>query len=63
MDEIEDFAETLIESLKQHYQSPLEPFEAYAERIKLQFQDNQAEFRKRFSHGYEVLMKEINQAK
>lgn len=56
---VKEFAETLIESLKDNYNSKLEPFEAYAQKIRSHIFANAKSFKKRFSKGYEILLKEV----
>lgn len=56
---IENLADVVIESLKSDAVSEFEPFEAYAQKIRLHIYDNIHEFQHRFVHGYEVLLEEI----
>lgn len=58
---IEDFADLVVESLKESYHSDLEPFESYAQKVKLQIAKDVDVFRQRFVRGYEVLLEELRQ--
>lgn len=58
---VEDLTSAIVEDLEADYQSELEPFEAYANRIRHQVHENLETFKDRFLHGYDVLIEEINQ--
>ncbi len=55
----EDFAEVVVNSFRENYHSEMEPFEAYAARIKAKIYDDITEFRSRFAKGYHVLLDEL----
>ena len=56
---VKDLTEAIVEDLEAGYQSELEPFEAYANRIRHQVHENLEQFRDRFLQGYDVLIEEI----
>jgi len=56
---VEEMADAVIDSLKVDYQSDLEPFERYAERVKAKIHSNVGDFRERLSQGYKVILEEI----
>lgn len=58
---VEDLTTAIVEDLEADYQSELEPFEAYANRIRHQVHENLEKFKDRFMHGYDVLIAEINE--
>lgn len=60
--EIDDLADLVVENLQSSYRSDLEPFEAYAARVRARVYDDVSLFRQRFHHGYQVLMEEIKKA-
>lgn len=59
---IDDLADLVVENLQSSYRSDLEPFEAYAARVRSRVYDDVTLFRQRFHHGYQVLMEEIKKA-
>lgn len=56
---VKEFAETLIESLKENYDSKLEPFEVYAAKVRGHIYGNAKSFKKRFAKGYQILLSEL----
>jgi hypothetical protein len=56
---VEEMADAVIDSLKVDYQSDLEPFERYAERVKAKIHSNVDNFRGRLSKGYKAILEEI----
>jgi len=58
-DSIKEFADLVVESLKEGYRNDLEPFEVYAQKIRSHIHANAEEFRTRFSRGYHVLLDEL----
>lgn len=58
---VEDLTSAIVEDLEAGYQSDLEPFEIYANRIRHQVHENLEAFKDRFLHGYDVLIDEIKQ--
>lgn len=56
---IENLADSVIENLKGGPNPQYEPFEAYAQKVRVHIYDNIHEFRHRFVRGYEVLLEEI----
>lgn len=57
---VDEFAEAIVEDLKEGYHSDLEPFEAYAQRVRAEIHSNMDDFRNRFLQGYEVLLNELS---
>ncbi len=60
---IEKFANTVLELEKQDYHSNLEPFELHAKKRRQQLHDYFYNFKKTFTHGYQVLFQEIEKEK
>lgn len=60
---IDDLAGLVAESLRSDFHSDLEPFEVYASRVKGRIIADINLFRKRFHHGYQVLMEELTREK
>jgi len=60
---IEELANSVIELEKQEYHSDLEPFELHAKKRRQQLHDYFYNFKKTFSHGYQVLFEEIEKEK
>ncbi|MFQ5730113.1 MAG: hypothetical protein ACE5GN_07110 [Waddliaceae bacterium] len=58
---VDELTDAIVEDLEESYDSELEPFEAYAQRVRAQIHSNMDEFRKRFLQGYEVLLKELSE--
>lgn len=58
---IDEIADALLEGEEENYDSELEPFEAYANRMRTEIHENMEEFRDRFLKGYELLLKELAQ--
>ena len=56
---VDELAEAIVEEEREAFHSDLEPFEAYAQRVKAQLHTDMNEFRERFTSGYEVLLNEI----
>ena len=56
---IENLADAVVENLKGEHHSEYEPFEAYANKVRMHIYDNIHEFRHRFVRGYEVLLEEV----
>lgn len=56
---IEELADAVVEELKEGYRSDLEPFEAYAQRMRQELHTNMEDFHDRFLKGYEVLIHEL----
>lgn len=56
---VKEFAETIIESLKENYDNKLEPFEVYAAKVRGHIYGNAKSFKKRFAKGYQVLLSEL----
>lgn len=56
---VEEFSEVVLESLKTQYHSELEPFENYAQKVKMQVAKDVDDFRRRFVRGYHVLLEEV----
>lgn len=57
---VDKLVEAIAEDVKEGYQSDLEPFEGYVQKVRAEVHSNMEEFRNRFLHGYEVLLKEIS---
>lgn len=60
---IENLADAVVENLKGEHLSEYEPFEAYANKVRMHIYDNIHEFRHRFVRGYEVLLEEVGKEK
>ncbi len=60
---IDEFADAAVEILRGSYRSELEPFEAYAARLKGEMVKHLHEYRHRLTHGYEVLLEELSKEK
>lgn len=56
---VEDLADIVIETLQDSYNCELEPFEAYASRVRARIYADVNLFRQRFHHGYRLLMDEM----
>ena len=56
---VDALTEVIIEDLKEEYHNDLEPFDAYAQRVRAQVHANMEDFRDRFLEGYEVLLQEL----
>lgn len=56
---IDELAEAIAEESRESYTNKLEPFEVYAERVRMKIHENFNQFRKRFSRGYRLLLEEI----
>lgn len=56
---IDDLAISIAEELHARQQLPLEPFEAYLQKIRLSLYADQELFRTRFARGYRVLLEEL----
>ncbi len=56
---IDELANLVSEEMQGHPRSNLEPFEAYAARIKAKIHANMSVFRERFGKGYHALIKEL----
>ena len=53
------FTEAVVENLEEEHKMTIEPFEAYAQKIRSKVHSNLNEFRTRFNRGYHVLIDEI----
>ncbi len=60
---IEEFADAAIEVLRENHHSELEPFEAYAARLKCEMVQSLETYSTRLMHGYEVLLEELGKDK
>lgn len=56
---IDSFIETYIESLRDTYNNPLEPFEAYSNRMRAEIYRDANEFKERFTRGFYILMEQL----
>jgi hypothetical protein len=56
---INDLANLVSEEMRGHPSMSMEPFDAYAARIKAKIHADMNEFRTRFSRGYHALIKEL----
>lgn len=56
---LDDLAVCISEELYARQQLPLEPFEAYLQKIRLSLYTDQELFRTRFARGYRVLLEEL----
>ncbi len=60
---MEEFADATIEVLRENHHSSLEPFEAYAARLKGEMVKSLETYSTRLMHGYKVLLDELNKQK
>jgi hypothetical protein len=56
---IDDLADLVVENMQHAHNRDLEPFEAYASRVRARVYADIQLFRQRFHHGYHVLMDEM----
>lgn len=56
---IDELAQIFIDDAEQHYRSQLEPFDVYAQKVRNEFHHTLSDFRKRFAHGYKVLIQKV----
>lgn len=56
---VDELTEAIVEDLRDRYNSDLEPFEVYANRVRQQVCENLQDFRDRFLQGYSVLLDEL----
>lgn len=56
----EELINMIIESLKDDYQSDIEPFEMYSNKVRFSLMRNIKDFSDRFRRGHQVLMEEID---
>ena len=56
---IDELVDLVSEHMRDHPRSQLEPFEAYAARIKAKIHADMKTFRTRFTKGYHALLKEL----
>lgn len=54
-----EYADLVVESLKESCQQEGEPFEWYAFRVRSKFYSDLSDFHSRFSKGYKSLMEEL----
>ena len=59
----DNLVDAVIDNIKEGYKSDLEPFEAYAERVRAEMYSNIDDFRLRFLNGYHVILKELAKEK
>lgn len=57
---VNELTEAVVENLEEETKKTIEPFEAYAKRIRGKVHSNLNEFRTRFNRGYHVLIDELN---
>ncbi|MBA3958673.1 MAG: hypothetical protein H0X51_09830 [Parachlamydiaceae bacterium] len=57
--ELDKTFDQLLESERDAYHSPLETFEARAERTKAQYHEHADKYISSVQHGYEVLIEEL----
>lgn len=60
---VAEFADFAVEMLREGHHSELEPFEAYAARLRGEMIKQLEGYRERLAHGYEVLLKELAREK
>jgi hypothetical protein len=60
---VKELADMIESSLREDYHSDLEPFEAYAQKVRANIYKTMQEFQARFVNGYETLLKEIEKDK
>lgn len=56
---MDDLTDLVVESFQPDHRQTLEPFEVYASRVRARVHSDIARFRKRFHHGYRVLLDEL----
>lgn len=59
----DNLVDVVIDNIKEGYKSDLEPFEAYAERVRAEMYSNIDDFRTRFLNGYHVILEELAKEK
>ena len=60
---IEEFADAAVEILRGAHHSDLEPFDAYAARMKGEMVKQLQAYRTRLTHGYQLLLEELGKEK
>lgn len=55
-----DLIDAILEGQRQGYNNPLEPFEAYANRVKEEWMSTYDEYIKSLQHGYEAIVETID---
>ena len=61
--DIHILADAWVETLRDDYLSELEPFEAYAERMKQKFIRNMNELKSSFQKGYNIIINKLKEQK
>jgi hypothetical protein len=56
---IDELVLAIVEGLREHHRSDVEPFEVYTQRIRAKIHSNANLFRSRFSRGYHTLLEEL----
>lgn len=56
---VDQLTNAIVEDLQENYHNDMEPFEAYAQRVRAQIHENMDDFRSRFLQGYEVILNEL----
>ncbi len=60
-DAVDAMAQLFIDGAEAQHRSQLEPFDVYSQKVRNEFHKTLSDFRNRFAHGYEVLMKRIQE--
>jgi hypothetical protein len=56
---VDKLADSILEEVKEGYDSQLESFDNYAEKTRNEIHANMDQFRNRFLKGYEILLDEL----
>lgn len=56
---MEDLLDVIVDDLKEHYKSDLEPFDLYAQKVRSHLYSSIEEYHKRFVKGYSALLEQI----
>lgn len=63
MDKLRDIRDeiytSIIQTQKEGYNNPLEPFDAYAARMKCKLHDMSDTYTKKILHGYEAILNKL----
>lgn len=56
---LENLAEVISEEIKGHPHTALDPFDVYADRVRLRVKGDLDKFRHKFARGYHILIEQI----
>lgn len=60
---VEEMCDMVLDSIREGYQSPLEPWEIYEEKKRMQIKENFAKHRERVTHGFQLILEEMTKKK